>query len=174
MDVLNVDVGVQEADYIDEVANAQNSGRDFKTVATEVLRTDDTDTLVLHGGSSEITDIDVNKAVMDTKKNFEEHKKEWFEKVEEDSNKLFDIAVVAAKSLNKVVIVKRHPRYDRRKDDFLGIKSQLSKYANACLDQLWVKRCSPDTIRIVEIAGIESDGFPHLHDILYGKRRSQH
>ena len=165
LDVLNVDVGVQEADYIDEVTNAQNSGRDFKTVATEVLRTDDTDTLVLHGGSSKITDIDVNKAVMDTKKNFEEHKKEWFEKVDEDSNKLFDKAVVAAKSLNKVVIVKRLPRYD-----FLGIKSQLSKYANACLDQLWVKRCSPDTIRIVDIARIESDGFLHLHDILYGKR----
>ena len=60
--------------------------------------------MVLHGGSSEITDIDVNKAVMDTKKNFKKHKKEWFEKVEEDSNKLFDIAVVAAKSLNKVVL----------------------------------------------------------------------
>ena len=35
---------VQEADYINEVANAHNSGRNFKTVIPEVLRTDDTDT----------------------------------------------------------------------------------------------------------------------------------
>ena len=70
------------------------------------------------------------------------------------------------------MIVKRLPRHDRKKDDFLGIKRKLSNYANACLDQLWVKRGSPDSIRIVEIAGIESDGY--LHDILYGERGSEH
>ena len=65
----------------------------FEVVVPKVLQNNDTDTLVLQTGSIEISNIEVNKAVMDTKKPIEEYKKEWFEKVEKDSENLFRIAV---------------------------------------------------------------------------------
>ena len=153
---LNVDVAVERA-------------------VPNVIRNDDIDTLVLQSDGVEITNIDVNTAVMDTTKNIEEYKKEWFERVEEASEKLFDIAEDALKKTNnlkKVMIVKRLPRHDRSRDDIIGIKSKLSRYGNAYFNQLWDKRGSPENIKIVELAGMETNGYPYLHDIVYGKHSS--
>ena len=58
----------------------------------EVLKAGDVDTLVLEAGNIEITNIDVNKAVMDTEKSIEDSKKEWFDKAEDTSKALFQIA----------------------------------------------------------------------------------
>ena len=62
---------------------------------------------MLQTGSIEITNFDVNNAVMDTKKHIDEYKKEWFEKVERDSSNLFNVAEDALKkstSLKRVII----------------------------------------------------------------------
>ena len=58
----------------------------------QTIKDDNTDTLVMEAGSIEITNIDVNKAMMNTDKDIEESKKEWFELVEESSKSLFKIA----------------------------------------------------------------------------------
>jgi hypothetical protein len=49
-------------------------------------------------GSIEIININVNEAVMDTKKNVDDYKKEWFNQVEQDSKNLFLIAEDAIKT----------------------------------------------------------------------------
>ena len=64
----------------------------FEDMVPKVVSEDNTNTLVLQTGSIEITNIDVNNAMMDPSKNIEKYKEEWFEKVEEASNKLFKIA----------------------------------------------------------------------------------
>ena len=111
---------------------------------------------------------------MDTKKHIEDYKKEWFQKVERDSSNLFNVAENALKqseSLKRVIIIKRLPRHDRSRDDILGIKSQLSEYANTCYDQLWLRNGRPENISIVELSSLESTGY--LRNIIYGERTSE-
>ena len=106
--------------------------------------------------------------------NIDKSKKEWFDKVEEDSKKLFDVAEDAlATSLNlrKVIILKRLPRFDKSVEDTLGIKSQLSKYGNNCLDQQYIKRGRPENIYIVELNGLDSSQY--LRKIVYGDINSE-
>ena len=135
---LKVDLKVERAYCIEDEANARFRDMNFRAIVPRVIAKDDVDTLVLQTGSIEISNIDVNKAVMDTKKPIDEYKKDWFEQVERDSSNLFNVAEDAlkkSKDLQKVVIIKRLPRYDRSRDDILGIKAQLSEYANAYYDQ---------------------------------------
>ena len=106
--------------------------------------------LILQTGSIEISNINVNDAVMDTKKDIGVYKEEWFNQVEEDSKNLFKVAEDAIKKKPdlEVIIVKRLPRFDRSSQDIIGVKSKLSSYANAVYDQLWLKRGSPSNIQI--------------------------
>ena len=141
-----------------------------RAVVPKVIETEDVETLVLETGSIEITNINVNKAVNDPKKNIEEYKKLWFAKVENDSANLFEVAEDALKrstSLKKVIIVKRLPRFDPSKDDVLGIKSELSIYANTCYDQLWVKKGRPENIHIVQLDGLDSSNY--IRKIVFGE-----
>ena len=152
-EALNVDLIMEMAYCIDALYRNKN----FKAVVPKVIEKDDIDNLVLQTGCIEITNFDVNNAVMDTKKHIDEYKKEWFEKVERDSSNLFNVTEDALKkstSLKRVIIIKRLPRYDRSRDDILGIKSQLSEYANACYDQLWIKKGCPDNIFAVQLNGL--------------------
>ena len=66
-----------------------------------------------------------------------------------------------------VIIVKRLPRFDRASKDILGIKSQLSKFANHVYDQLWLKQGSPDRIKIVDLE-LECGKYRHLKNIIFG------
>ena len=80
---------------------------------------------------------------MDTSKDISEYKKEWYKKVENDSNNIFTIAedaVAIDSSLN-----------DKPSSDILGIKSQISKYANNVYDQLWLKQESPSRIYVIDL-----------------------
>ena len=43
-------------------------------------------------GSKEISDIPVNEALMDPKKDIDDQKKNWFDQVESDSEEGFNIA----------------------------------------------------------------------------------
>ena len=166
---INVELKTERAYCIKDDPNAFFRESNFRKVVPKVLKNNDIDTLVLQTGSIEISNIDVNQSVMDPKKEIDQYKKEWFAKVEEDSSNLFDIAEDAIKhssNLKKVVIIKRLPRFDRSRDDILGIKSQLSKYGNNCYDQQYIKRGRPENICIVELNGLEPAGY--LRDIVYG------
>ena len=166
---LNVEIDVRKAYCINDEANARYRESNFKTVVPKVMENDCYDTLVLQTGSIEITNMNVNQAVMDHDKNIETYKKEWFDKVEKDSSNLFDIAEDALKNklrLKKVIIICRLPRFDRSRDDILGIKSQLSCYANSVYNQIWIRRGSPVNIQIVNINGLQPAGY--LREIVYG------
>ena len=146
----------------------------FAAIVPDVVRKGDVDILVLQTGSIELTNIDVNKAIDDKSKDINEYKKEWYIKAEKDSENLFSIAesaIAHSPELN-VVIVKRLPRFDHISRVPLGIKSQLSKFANYVYDQLWLKRGSPARIHVVDF-NIECKNGSYLKDMLYGKPNNQ-
>ena len=134
-----------------------------------ILHNSDTDVLILQAGSSAITDIEVNNALKDTEKDLEAYKKEWFHIAEQDSVQILDTALNAARSKPemKVVISKRVPRYDTSSSDLLGIKTQLSSFANTSLDQLWIKAGSPKEISIIE-PNLNTNLYPSLKSIICG------
>ena len=85
---------------------------------------------------------------MDTSKDIQEYKKDWFKKVEKDSINLLGVAQDALeknKKLSKVIILKRLPRFDRGTSDLMSIKSELSKYGNAVYDLELTRRGNPRT-----------------------------
>ena len=88
------------------------------------------DTLVLETGSIEITNLDVNSAMIDPKKDIKEYHSEWFAKAEEVSTELFKLAedAIAADDNIEVVILQRLPRFDRGSNDISKIKSKLSEF----------------------------------------------
>ena len=146
----------------------------FKKVVPEVLKKDDVDILVLQTGSIEISNIKVNEAVLDTNKDLNEFKTDWFDQVEKDSKNLFKIAedAIKQKPKLKVVIIKRLPRFDSNSQDILNIKSSLSKFANSVYDQMWTKRGSPNNIKIIELnLNIEKPGY--LRDLIFGSKSSK-
>ena len=133
---LDIELEVKKAYCIKKEGRFKESN--FTAIVPEIVKKNDTDTLILQTGSIELTNIDVNTATMDVSRNIEDYKREWYSKAEEDSKNLFALAedaIASDQNLN-VVIVKRLPRYDRASEDILGIKSQLSKFANHVYDQL--------------------------------------
>ena len=124
---------MEKSFYIDEEDSAHFKEQSLKAVVPTEIKNEDIDILVLQTRAMEINDIKVNEAVLDNTKDLTEYKKEWFKKVENDSAKLFKIAQDALKannSIEKVIIVKRLPRFDRSSNDILQIKSELSEFAN--------------------------------------------
>ena len=168
---LNVEMTVVRADCIKEEGHHKESN--LNAIVPEIVENEGADTIVLQSGSIEITNIDVNKAIMDTSKDISEYKKEWYKKVENDSNNIFSMAedAVAMDSSLNVIIVKRLPRYDKPSSDILGIKSQISKYANNVYDQLWLKQGSPSRIHVIDLE-LGSDKYAHLKNIIFGNVNS--
>ena len=135
----------------------------------QTIKDGNIDTLVMEAGSIEITNIDVNKAMMNTDKDIEESKKEWFELVEESSKSLFKIAedcVIRNPNMN-VVIVKRPDRFDRGTKDILGIKPKLSEYANKVYDQCLLQSNHAGKIHVLDIK-LGAKNSNYLKDIIYG------
>ena len=173
-DDLKVDLKVDRAYCIENEPDAHFRERNFRAVVPKAIENENVETLVLQTGSIEITNINVSKATKNPKKNIEEYKKKWFAKVEDNSENLFEVAERALKnstSLKRVIIVKRLPRFDLSKDDDLGIKSELSNYANACYQQLWVKRGRPENIYIVQLDGLDSSNY--IRKIVYGETNKE-
>ena len=167
----NIEVNVIKAYNIKEEKET-SFFKDANLAATtaKVMKEKETDVLVLESGNIEITDLRTNDAMMDTRKQLENYKQDWFNKVEQDSINLFHIAENALeqnKELEKVVILKRLPRYDRSSTDLLAIKSELSTFANSVLDQQWIKRGSNKQIKVVEI-DLKCSESKHLKNIIYG------
>ena len=169
-DDTNTELTVVRAYCVNEEGKIPKSN--FKAIVPAVVQKEDADTIVLETGSIEITNLDVNNAVIDPKKDIKEYQKEWFEKVEKVSTDLFKIAedaIAADENLN-VIIVKRLPRFDRSSHDIIRIKAKLSEYANQMYDQLWLRRGSPERILIADIKLLEKEGF--LKDIIYVAHKS--
>ena len=89
-DDLNVELHTVKAYCINKEGRFPECN--FEDMVPKVVSKDNTDTLILQTGSIEITNIDVNNAMIDPSKNIKKYKEEWLEKVEEASIKLFKIA----------------------------------------------------------------------------------
>lgn len=77
---LNVDLKVERAYCIEDETDALFRQSNFKEIVPKVIENDNFDTLILQTGSIEITNMNVNKAVMDHEKNIETYKKEWWKR----------------------------------------------------------------------------------------------
>ena len=73
---LNIQLKITRAYCIEEEENARFKKKHFREIVPKVVEKEDPDTIVLQTGSIEISNIDVNKALMDSKKDNEEYKKE--------------------------------------------------------------------------------------------------
>ena len=95
----------------------------FKAVVPGLIEKEVMDTLVLETGSIEITNLDVNSAMIDPKKDIKEYHSDWFAKAEEVSTELFKLAedAIAADDNIEVVILQRLPRFDRGSNDISKI-----------------------------------------------------
>ena len=145
--------------------------RNFKKVVPEVLDDEGVDVLILQTGSIEITNINVNQAVMDTAHDIQSYKKQWFHQVEEDSKNLFKIAedAIEKKPDLKIVILKRLPRFDRSSQDIIGIKAKLSTFANNVYDQLLLQSNYSSNIHVTELQfGLEKSVY--LKNLVYGNK----
>ena len=167
---LDVNLSVVKAYTIEKESSSYFKEKNFSEVVPIEVENKDIDILVLQSGSIEITDLDINEAVLDTTKDLSDYKREWFKKVEDTSEKLFDIAENALRknrNIEKVIIVKRLPRFDRGSDDILQMKSKLSEFGNTCYDQLWRKRGSPENIKIVNI-DLQVSSSKYLKYLIFG------
>ena len=104
---------------------------------------------------------------MDPKRSIEDYKKSWFETVEQDSSCILSAAQEAIKVQPnlEVIILKRLPRYDKRSQDMIGIKSELSEFANIAYNKLWRKSGSPQNIKIVDI-DLQTQKYRNLRDLI--------
>ena len=167
-----MDLSVVKAHGIEE--EGRFKGSNLTAVVPDVVKKEDTDVLVLQAGDIELTNIDVVRAIDDEDKDIDEYKKEWYLKAEKDSENLFSIAesAIATDLELNVVIVKRIQRFDKTSVDPIGIKSQLSKFANHVYDQLWLKRGEPTRIHIVDL-NLDCEDYPYFKEILYGRRQDR-
>ena len=173
---LNVSVDFVKVDEFRDRSEETQEGQTHINISmgvSEVLEEKEADVLILQGGSKEITNIAVNEALMDSKRSIDDYKRSWFEMVEKDSSCIFKTAekAVEAQPNLEVIILKRLPRYDKRSQDMLGIKSDLSEFANTAYNQLWRKSGSPQNIKIVDI-DLQTQKYRNLRELIYGSVNS--
>ena len=164
---LGVELKAVKAYCVKEEGRFPNEN--FKTIVPEAIKDGNIDTLVLEAGNIEISNVEVNNAMMNTDKDIEESKKEWFEEAEETSKSLFNLAeksIASDPNLN-VVIVKRPQRFDKSSKDILGIKAKVSEYANQVYDQCKLKSSNSQRIHLVDLK-LGADKSNHLKHIIYG------
>ena len=112
---------------------AKFPNRNFLDVVEKECDETDFSVLVLGGGTVEITNLD-------TTQNPEENIIEFKEKVFAASKKMFNLAECALQTypcLEKVIILKKPPRFDPKDVDPMELKPQLSKLGNSILFELW-------------------------------------
>ena len=127
--------------------------KNFEEIVPNELSVDKYTTLVLQGGTNEISNLDVSG---DVGTKIEAMKNE----VKVSTSKLYSIAEKSLEenpTLEQVIILKRIFRCDPKNRDPLGMKSQLSEYGNNLLDELWMTRGCPQNIKI-EKQALECDG----------------
>ena len=117
------------------------------------LQNDNYSYLILQGGTSEITNLDINN---DTLNNLNELK----DIVKTSSEKLYNLAEKSIEqndSLQKIIILKRMFRCDIEMNGQKQMLQKLSEYGNRVLEDTWLSRGCPDNIAIVG-QGLECEG----------------
>ena len=162
----NMDVNVVKAFCIKP--DGKYPDLNFTDTVPAEIEHDIPDIVVLEAGSIEITNLDVKKAMMDTNKDVKEYEREWTEKVEKDSENLFNLALKMTEEHKhmKIIILKRLPRFDTKAQDPTSIKSRLSVFANNVYDQLYFKSGCPSNIKVADL-NLATE-YPYLRKIIMG------
>ena len=146
--VTDHDVKRVEAFNIDKNdKKAKFPEQNFKDIVPLELKKKIFSTLILQGGTHEISNLDVSGP--DVVSRIEELKNE----VKESSTKLFKLAEESLeenKDLKRVIIFKTMFRCDTLENDPSQLKAELSEYGNRVLDDMWLSMGCPKNIHIVK------------------------
>ena len=115
---------------------AKVPSKNFTETVPRELRDEDVNTLILQGGTKEISNLYVSG-------NISVKMEAMKEEVKASSVKLFNLAenrLTENKDLEKVIILKRIFRCDTIKDDPSQIKSKMSEYGNRVIEDVWLSR----------------------------------
>ena len=150
-----------------ESVGAKFPAKNFLDVVEKELDKRNYKVLVLGGGTVEITNLDANH-------NPEVNLTRFKEEITSSSQKMFALAESALQihnDLEKVIILRRPPRFDPITSDPLQIKPQLSSLGDATLFDLWCNSSFRNQIIIGE------HQIPHLlddnHPLVYGHPQSE-
>lgn len=146
--VTNHEIKRVEASIIDKNdKKAKQPHKNFIETVPRELEAEQFTTLILQGGTNEITNLDVFGENVVTK--IEALKEE----AKESSTKLFKLAeesLAKNRNLEKFIIIKRIFRCDTLESDPNQLKLELSEYANRVLDDIWISKECPKNIQLVK------------------------
>ena len=170
----NTNLNVIKAYGVKREDNQFYPDKNFTDIVPKVLREENPDAIILEAGSIEISNMQVKEALEKPDINIESVKKQWAEKVEQDSRNIFNLAEEATKYNPEidVVIVKRLPRFDPHSSDPIGIRSKLTKFGNELYDQLWFKAGGPKNIHITNL-DMNLDQSEHIRKLVFGPRSAR-
>ena len=145
--VIDMDVKRAEAFIIGQNdPRSRFPDQNFTDIVPKELKKEEFSTLILQGGTNEVSNLDISG-------NAGERIETLKEEIKVSSEKLFCIAEKSLeenKSLDNVLIFKRIFRCDTLKNDPTQIRSKLSDFGNRVLDDLWLTKGCPKNIKIVE------------------------
>ena len=125
---------------------ARFPAKNFTEIVPKELSQDCYSTLVLQGGTNEVSNLDVGGNVSDNIENLKDE-------IKKSSERTFELAQRSLKennALEKVIILKRIFRCDPLKNDPTQIRSKLSEYGNRVLDDIWLSKGCPDNIILAQ------------------------
>ena len=127
-------------------ASAKYPEKNFLDVTAAQLESNQYEILVLGGGCVDITSLKTDENPDGNINNFRD-------KTMESAQKLFCLAEASLHefpSLRKVILFKRTPRMDPKKNDPLSLKTQLSSLADSIYFGLWCESAFKDKIHLGE------------------------
>ena len=141
--------------------DARFPDKNFLDVIDKELGNGSYDTLVIGGGSVDISNLDTST---EPEKNLPDLR----EKVIASAHKLFCTAETVLSNfpaIRKIVIMKRTPRYDSCNNDPLGLKPQLSSLADSVTFGVW---CDSKFKKKIIIGGQDIPSGDNEHNDVFG------
>ena len=145
--MTNTKVDMALAYTVDSDPDARYPERNLIKILPEKISKKKYDTLVLQGGSNEISNLKVDPTF--TAKDVSD----WEEKIRQSRTKLFNLAescLSNQKELKTVIILTSLPRYDPLEVDPNSIKAKLNNFGNSLYSTLWMQRGCPKNIMIYD------------------------
>ena len=146
--VTDMEVRKAEAFIVDKNdVKARYPEKNLMDVVPRELKNDAFSTLILQGGTNEVSNLVTSGEMTMEKIDSLKHE------IKASSEKIFNIAeksLAQNEGLENVIIFKRMFRCDIQRNDPAQIKNHLSKHGNRVLDDIWLSKGCPQNIKIVQ------------------------
>ena len=143
--ITNMDIKRAEAFIVgNDDPKAKIPSKNFVETVPRELENENVSTLIIQGGTNEISNLDVRG-------NIEDKIEAMKEEVRVSSKKLFNLAEESLKyhdGLEKVIILKRMFRCDTIRNDPSQIRAKMSEFGNRVLEDIWLTKGCPKNIII--------------------------